>query len=159
MKRLGAALVFFCLAASAYAVQEVTLKDVPPLQPIHYCKHSDGNIQPQNGPCDSGDTDVGDAKAELQPDGHTIIYHEAPQQAAPMETNRPTVFASSPILNQDDHAPKMTLLEGWKHIGKWLLFAIVIGVLAKFTNRSFFLWLIIGFVLRAVLVAVNVMAF
>jgi hypothetical protein len=47
----------------------------------------------------------------------------------------------------------------WKRIAKWLGFAIVVGLLAKLLKQSFVLWLILGFVLRALLVALNVMAF
>ncbi len=159
MKRLSAILAMLCVSVSAYAVQEVTLKDTPPLEPIHYCKHADGNVLPQNGKCDSGDTDVGDAKAELQPDGHTVIYHEAPKEAPPIETNRPTIPASGPSAEQDAASKGAIMHDARIRIAKWLGFAAVIGVLAKLLNRSFFLWFILGFVLRMVLVAANVMAF
>ena len=44
-------------------------------------------------------------------------------------------------------------------IAKWFGFAIVVGLLARLLKQSFVLWLILEFVLRALLVVLNVMAF
>jgi hypothetical protein len=153
MKRLGVVLVLMCAVAPAHGVQEVTLKDLPPLQPLKMCKHSDGQVIAQNEPCASDTTEVS-GWTKRQPDG--AVAHLSLEEGRQMDAavNNP---AASAAAAKD--AQKAQLADFWKHMGKWVGFAVVVGLVAKFLRQSFLLWLILGFVLRALLVAVNVMAF
>jgi len=157
MKRMGVVLVFLCVIAPAYGVQEVTLKDLPPLQPLHWCKHSDGHVAAQNEPCGSDTTEVS-STATKSPDG-TLNFHPLEKQQATDTADNST--ASEPASKEDQHPDlkKSELGDFWKRMAKWLVFAIVVGLVAKLLKQSFVLWLILGFVLRALLVALNVMAF
>jgi hypothetical protein len=157
MKRLGVVLAFVCAIAPAYGVQEVTLKDLPPLQPLKWCKHSDGQVIPQNEPCGSDTTEVS-SWTKRQPDG--TMAHLTLQEAQAMDAaNNPAATASTAKDAPNADVQKAQLGDFWKHMGKWVGFAIVVGLVAKFLKQSFLLWLILGFVLRALLVALNVMAF
>jgi len=158
MKRISVVFAFMCVGAPAYGVQEVTLKDLPPLEPLHYCKDSDGHVAPQSGPCGSDTTEVSSV-AVRKPDG-TLTF-------LPLEMKRPTdttadKSAASDSASKEDQnidVKNSPLGDFWKRMGKWLGFAVVVGLLAKFLKQSFVLWLILGFFLRAILVALNVMAF
>jgi hypothetical protein len=68
-----------------------------------------------------------------------------------------SVAPSRAVQNTD--VTKSPLGDFWKQMGKWLGFAIVVGLLAKLLKQSFVLWLILGFVLRMILMALNIMAF
>jgi hypothetical protein len=70
--------------------------------------------------------------------------------------------AATDSASKDDHNTEVKnspLGDFWKRMAKWLGFAVAVGLLAKFLKQSFVLWLVLGFVLRAILVALNVMAF
>jgi hypothetical protein len=147
-----------CVVAPAHGVQEVTLKDLPPLQPLHYCKNSDGHVAPQSDPCGSDTTEVSSV-AVRKPDG-TLNYLPLEKQQATDSTA--DTSAASDTASKDDRntdVKNSPLADFWKRIAKWLGFAIVVGLVAKLLKQSFVLWLILGFVLRALLVALNVMAF
>jgi hypothetical protein len=159
MKRISVVFAFMCVVAPAYGVQEVTLKDLPPLQPLHYCKDSNGHVAPQSEPCGSDTTEVSSVAAR-KPDG-TMTY-------LPLEKNQAVTDTTADKSPASDSASKggqnigiknSPLGDFWKRMAKWLGFAVVVGLLAKVLKQSFVLWLILGFVLRAILVALNVMAF
>jgi hypothetical protein len=157
MKRMSVVFAFMCVIAPAHGVQEVTLKDLPPLQPLHFCKDSDGHVAPQNGPCGSDTTEVSSTYVR-KPDGTTTFLPLEKKQA----TDTADKSAASDSASKDDQntdVKKSPLGDFWKRMAKWLGFAIAVGLLAKFLKQSFVLWLILGFVLRAILVALNVMAF
>ena len=99
MKRMGVVLVFLCVIAPAYGVQEVTLKDLPPLQPLHWCKHSDGHVAAQNEPCGSDTTEVS-STATKSPDG-TLNFHPLEKQQATDTTDNST--ASESASKEDQH--------------------------------------------------------
>lgn len=157
MKRMSVVFAFMCVIAPAYGVQEVTLKDLPPLQPLHFCKDSDGHVAPQNGPCGSDTTEVSSVSVR-KPDGTMTFLPLEKKQA----TDTADKSAGSDSASKDDQntdVKKSPLGDFWKRMAKWLGFSIAVGLLAKFLKQSFVLWLILGFVLRAILVALNVMAF
>ncbi len=169
MKRIAAVLALLSAVlypfASAYAVQEVTLKDVPPLQPLHNCKHSDGTFAFQRDPCGSDMTEFSSIM-HRNPDG-TQAYlplgatmNDTPDTAStPAPAAAPAASAPAVVEPLSPEAKKAQMADFRKHIAKFLLFALVIAVVAKLLKRSFILWFILGFVLRMVLVAANVMAF
>lgn len=137
MKRLGLALTFMCFIAPAFADQEPTAKDMLPLQRLHYCKHADGKIYTQREDCGKDALEVSmDVEKKLDPNATAIPLAE--QQVTDIHESR---------------------REMWMRLAKWLGFGLVFGILAKFRNRSFFLWFILGLMLRAVLVAVHLVAF
>lgn len=158
MKRINVVLAFMCVVAPAYGVQEVTLKDLPPLQPLHNCKDSNGHVAPQIEPCGPDTTEVSSV-AVRKPDG-TMTF-------LPLEKNQPTDTTADKSAASDSASKggqnigikNSPLGDFWKRMAKWLGFAVVVGLVAKVLKQSFVLWLILGFVLRAILVALNVMAF
>ncbi len=70
-----------------------------------------------------------------------------------------TLPDSSAAKAENPDESKQVMKDFRTRILKWLGFALAVAVVAKLLNRSFLLWFILGFVLRAVLVAANVMAF
>ena len=80
--------------------------------------------------------------------------------ADPSAASEPSAASASPsIAVQNTDTTKSPLGDFWKQMGKWLGFAIAVGLLAKLLKQSFALWLVLGFVLRMILVALNLMAF
>jgi hypothetical protein len=170
MKRVAAvlALLFAFLTpfVSAYAVQEVTLKDVPPLQPLHNCKHSDGTFAMQSDPCGSDMTEFSsimqrnpDGTQTYLPLGATMENAATYAASTPAPAEQPAASAPAAKEELTPEAKKEIMGDFRKRMLKWLLFALAIAVVAKLLKRSFILWFILGFVLRMVLVAANVMAF
>lgn len=157
MKRMGALFAFLCVFAPAQAQQEVKLVDVPPLQPLHYCKHSDGQVAYQSEPCGSDTTEVSSV-TERKSDG-TVTWLPLEKKEAADATEKSVAAESASKDDQHADAEKSPLSDFRKRIAKWLGFAVIVGLLAKLLKRSFILWSIFGFFLRAVLVAMNVMAF
>jgi hypothetical protein len=149
MKRLSVVLVGLCLVAPAFGVQEVTLRDQPPLQPLHWCQHSDGQVAAQSEPCASDTTEVSSV-SRRNADGTLTHFPLGSKEAVELGDTRPAQNTDSKSPPLDDFPKRM---------GKWLGFAIVVGLVAKFLKQSFVLWLILGFVLRMILVALNIMAF
>jgi hypothetical protein len=153
---LGVVLAGMCGIAPAYGVQEVTLRELPPLQPLHWCKHSDGGVLPQREPCGSDTTEVSSV-TERRPDG-TVAY--LPLEKPATTDGKPAASESASRADQSTGVvPNPSPVEFWKRMARWLGFAAVVGLWAKLFKRSFMVGLILGFVLRAVLVALNVMAF
>jgi hypothetical protein len=157
VKWIGVVFVYMCVIAPAHGVQDVTLKDLPPLQPLHWCKYSDGHVTPQNEPCGSDTTEVSSVMVR-GPDG-TLTH-------LPLEEKRQTdtadkSAASDAASNEDQNSDvkNSPLGDFWKRMAKWFGFALVVGLLAKLLKQSFVLWVILGFLLRAILVALNVIAF
>lgn len=157
MKRIAVVFVFMCVIAPAHGVQEVTLKDLPPLQPLHLCKDSGGHVAGQIDPCGSDTTEVSSTMVR-KPDGTTTFLPLQKEPATDTADNSAASDSASKV-DQNTDVKKSPLGDFWKRVAKWLAFAIAVGLLAKFLKRSFVLWLILGFVLRAILVALNVMAF
>jgi len=157
MKGIAVVLVFMCVIAPVYGGQEVTLKELPPLQPLHWCQDSSGHAAGQIDPCGPGTTEVSSTMVR-KPDGTTTFL---PLQKEPATDTADSSAASdsASIVDQNSDVRKSPLGDFWRRVGKWLAFAIAVGLLAKFLKRSFILWVILGFVLRAILVALNVMAF
>ena len=167
MKRMGTALAFVAVLVTgivsatvpAYAVQEVTLKEYPPLEPLHYCKYADGHVAYQREACGSDTTEVSSVM-ERQRDGRMEHLPLGSKEAADL-TGKTAASdpAAKDIANADADVPKSPLRDFWKRMGKWMLFALAVAIVARLLKQSFFLWLILGFVLRMLLVAANVMAF
>ena len=146
-----------CAVAPAYGVQEVTLRDLPPLQPLHWCKHSDGHVAEQIEACGSDTTEVS-SWMKRQPDG--TMAHLSLEEGKAMDAPGKAAATDSAAKDAQNGAVKKPPLDDFAyHMGKWFGFALVVGLVAKLFKKSFVLWLILGFVLRAVLVAMNVIAF
>jgi hypothetical protein len=145
MKRTGLVLSIMGVVAPAHAVQEVTLKDLPPLQPVQNCRYADGHYAAQNGPCPPDTTEVG-LVAVTKPDG-TLTF---PPVTKPQVSDASAAKAGA--------GEKSSLQDFWISMAKWLGFALVVGLVAKFLKRSFFLWFVVGFIVRFVLVALNVIS-
>jgi hypothetical protein len=142
-----------CAIAPAYGVQEVTLKELPPLQPLHWCKHSDGHVADQVEPCASDTTEVS-SWTERQPDG--TMRHLSVEEGRALEADNK--LSPSDRAAKEAQKKEAKLRDFWYHAGKWTGFAVLVGLVAKFLKQSFVLWLFLGFVLRAVLVGMNVIA-
>lgn len=156
MKRIVttmAFMVFAGLMVSSLAVQEVTLRETPPLQPLHWCQGGDGNVNYQNEPCGAGTTEVSsighrgeDGKMHMEP----LEKKDAPAVA---------VASASAPGNPPAADSKAVMHDFWIRIAKWCGFALVVGLIGAVLKRSFILWFILGFILRMLLVAANLMAF
>jgi hypothetical protein len=160
MKRIGAILAMLGFVLQAHAVQDIKLTETPPLQPLRWCKHSDGQVIPQSEACGSDTTEVSSI-SQRQPDGHVefqpLDKKDAPaadQSAASNSTAQP---AAAEQMSPEEK--KQVMKDFRMRMLKWLGFALVVAVIAKLLKRSFFLWFILGFILRMVLVAANVIAF
>jgi hypothetical protein len=159
MKRRNLVIALMCAVAPAYGVQELTLREQPPLQPLHWCKYSDGHVAPQTEPCGSDTTEVSGV-VERKPDGTRTYLPLDQNQAADTTTGNAPASESTSSNDQNAAVKESPLGDFWKRMGKWLAFAIAIGLLGKLLlKQSLVLWTIVGFVLRMILVAVNVMAF
>lgn len=163
MKKIGAMLVILGFALQAHAIQEVKLTDPPPLQPVHWCKHADGSTTYQNEACGADTTEVSGI-SQRQPDGHAEFQPLDKKDAAPAANpaSADGAAAQASASASDKPSPeesKKLMKDARTRFIKWIGFALVIAVIAKLLKRSFFLWLILGFILRMVLVAANVMAF
>jgi hypothetical protein len=157
MKWIGVVIACTCVIAPAYGVQDISLKDLPPLQPLHWCKYSDGHVAPQSEPCGTDTAEVSSVMVR-RPDGtatHLSLEEKQPTDTAEKSAARDV--ASKEDRNSD--VKNSPLGDFWKRMGKWFGFALVVGLLAKLLKQSFVLWLILGFLLRAILVALSVMAF
>lgn len=146
-----------CVFAPAYGVQEVTLRNLPPLQPLHFCKHADGHVAGQRDPCGSDATEVS-SWSRRNPDG-SVTYLPLEKRQAADAAGKSAANDSASNDDRNTGATGSPLGDFWKRMAKWLGFAVAVGLLAKLLKQSFALWLILGFVLRAILVALNVMAF
>jgi hypothetical protein len=158
MRRSFVAFAFMCVIAPAFAVQEVTLQDLPPLQPLHYCKSSDGQVAAQRDPCGSDTTEVSSV-AVRRPDGTLNYLPLEKQQSTDATADRSAASDSASRDVQNAGVKNSPLGDFWKRMARWIGFALVVGLVAKLLKQSFVLWLVLGFVLRAILVALNVMAF
>jgi hypothetical protein len=166
MRKIGAVLAAMFITVSAHAVQTVTLQDVPPLKPLNWCKHADGTVAPQADPCGPGTTAVS-SEVEISTEGeikHLPLEGSlAPQPASQLKTdnaapaNKPA--GNSVAANQPNTGTHGSSADFWKSVGKWLGFAVVVGLLAKLLSKSFWSWFVVGLGVRAVLVALNVMRF
>jgi hypothetical protein len=150
MKKISAILALLCMAASAHAIQNLELKEYPALKPLNSCKHSDGVTRYQIEPC-GPDTTVDtrvfvEAKQDsLQKFGEPGLF--TPPQM-PVSKNEPTVDTQGGLSNS------------WKSLGKWLGFALIVGLLAKMIFKgSFLFWFFLGGILRMILVSLNVIAY
>ncbi|MFZ6755855.1 hypothetical protein ACO0K9_01440 [Undibacterium sp. Ji50W] len=152
MKVIAAILFFICLNASAQGVPTLELKETPPLKPLNWCKGADGKSNPQREPCAPGTegTSVNTIEYEKPNSGQAPVAVVPAEVAAAQNTP-----ASAPAIDTQGVSKK----DFWKHIGKLLGFALVIGLIGKFLKKSFFFWFILGLVLRVVLVALNVLSF
>ncbi len=168
MNRLVAILALISACMPALAVQEVFLKDVPPLQELHNCKHSDGKFMMQVEPCGPDTTEYSsllqmnsDGKGTYLPLGSTMDGPPvAPAtQAATGVATKPIPGSVGNAAELSPEAQKKEMADFRKRMAKWLGFALIFGIVAKLIGRSFFLWFAFGFVLRMVLVALNVIAF
>ena len=160
MKKIAAILAVLAFALQAHAQQEIKLTDPPPLQPLHWCKHSDGRVMEQSDACGSDTTEVSSI-SERQPDGHM----EHLPLGSTMDSTSSQPAANTPVVKpaaEETVSPEESkqIMKGARmHILKWAGFALVVAIIAKLLKRSFILWFILGGVLRMVLVAANVIAF
>jgi len=113
------------------------MKDLLPLQRLHYCKHRDGKIFTQREEC-------GNEAYEVSMDVERKLDPNAVAQPLPIEQE-------AEIHNSRK--------EMWIRLAKWLGFALAVGIVAKILKQSFILWFILGLVLRTALVALHFMAF
>ena len=156
MKKIYALIGLLYVATAAHAVQELTLKEYPPLKPLTYCKHADGSVAGQNGPCGLGDTEVSSV-SEMKSDGTSRQLPLAPTTTqTPDPVGSPTTAADG---SSNDQTKPQTLTDAWKSLAQWAAFGVAIGFLAKLLNRSFFRWFVFGLLLRMFLVAANLMKF
>lgn len=160
MKKFGMALALLGFMMQAHAIQEVKLQEVPPLKPLHWCKHTDGQTTSQIDPCGSDTTEVSSI-SQRQPDGRMEFepLHKEDTSAASQSNANEQASASSQAAASSPSDSKQVMKEFRMRMLKWLGFALAVAVIAKLLNRSFILWFVIGFVLRMVLVAANVIAF
>lgn len=159
MKKFGAVLALLCISISAHAVQEVTLKDTPALQALNWCKQSDGSVKEQTEPCGPDTTAVSSTSERTS--GGPATFQPLDQKSAPTPApaNETKTDASAVKGEMSPEEKKAIMSDARKRMAKWLGFALIIAIVAKLLKRSFFLWLILGFLLRMVLVAANVISF
>ncbi|MFZ6873005.1 hypothetical protein ACO0LF_13155 [Undibacterium sp. Di27W] len=155
MKKISAYLALLCITASAQALQvhNLELKETPPLKPLNTCKGSDGVTRSQIEPCGPGETAI---TGYVEVGGSDSTAKPAQSNEAQVKTgeSRDNARAKNESSIESQSELKSNL---WKRLGKWLGFALVIGLVAIFLKRSFFVWFILGLLLRMVLVALNVM--
>jgi hypothetical protein len=120
MKKLCAGLFFMCATASAQ-VQEVELKELPPLKPLNWCTDSNGATHGQIEPCGPGTT-VGSSISTAKPN----ISQKDPMPIAAPKTDKT-------VLNNEFNGETQDSF--WKHWGKWFGLAIVLGLLFKWLRR------------------------
>jgi hypothetical protein len=154
---MGVVFACMCIVAPAYGVQELTLREAPPLQPLHWCKHSNGNVVEQIDPCGPDSMEVSSVM-ERKSDGK-MVYRPLEKDEATSSDGKSAASDSASKDDPNTEIRKSPLGDFWKRIASWFAFALIVGLVAQFLNRSFVLWLILGFVLRAILVALNVIAF
>jgi len=152
MRKIAVVLALLGFMVQAHAVQEVQATQVAPLQPLHWCRHADGETLAQRDPCSSDQTEMSSVMVR-KPGGDLEYVPLAQANAAE------TLPDSSAAKAENPDESKQVMKDFRTRILKWLGFALAVAVVAKLLNRSFILWFILGFVLRAVLVAANVMAF
>jgi hypothetical protein len=152
MRKFAVVLALLGFMAQAQAVQEVQARHDAPLQPLHWCRHADGQTLAQRDPCSADQTEM--SSVMVRKPGGDLEYVPLDQASAPEPApEAPAAAASSP------EDAKEFMKDFRTRMLKWLGFALAVAVVAKLLKRSFVLWFILGFVLRAVLVAANVMAF
>lgn len=152
MRKIAAVLALLGFMAQAHAVQEVKATQEAPLQPLHWCRHADGQTLAQRDECSSDQTEM--SSVMVRKPGGDLEYVPLAQASAPE-----ALPDSSAAKAENADESKQVMKDFRTRILKWLGFALAVAVVAKLLKRSFFLWFILGFVLRAVLVAANVMAF
>ncbi len=150
MRRLFVILAAMLITTSAHAVQTVTLKDVPPLKPLNYCKHADGTIDMQRDDC-GPDTTTVPAGTPLEPGPVPGTFKIAtPPRNEAVEINKASNASKSQMFGN--------MGDALMHYGKIAGIALVVGVLAKLLGQSFWLWSILGLGVRELLVVLNVIS-
>ena len=153
MKRTVAVLAVLFAFESTYAVQELVLKDVPPLQPLHNCKHSDGHFAMQTDPCGSDSTEFSSIM-QRNPDGTgTYLPLGATMNDTPNTANTPDQVAKPEVSGKE------VMEKGQESWLKLLGFAFIFGIVAKLIGRSFWRWFFVGIVLHIILVSLNILSF
>lgn len=153
MKRIVAVLALLSAFESANAAQEVFLKDVPPLQPLHNCKHSDGTFAMQTDPCGAGTTEYSSIMQRNADGTGTYLPLGATMNDTPNTASTPAP-AAKPAVSE-----KEIMEKGRKSWLKLLGFAFIFGIVAKLIGRSFWRWFFVGIVLHIILVALNLLSF
>jgi hypothetical protein len=120
MKKLCAGLFFMCAAASAQ-VQEIELKELPPLKPLNWCTDSNGATHGQIEPCGPGTT-VGSSISTAKLNGR----HD---DSVPIATLK----SDTAVLNNEPNSDAQN--SAWRSWGQWIGLAIVLGFLFKWLRR------------------------
>jgi len=152
MKKIAWMLGLLCLGASAWAIPEVTLKELPPLTPLNWCEDANGVKRGQVEPCGPGTTPT-DSWITPKPalrggaSGAAEGFASAPQPAAP-------AVVSEEQAVRDKQATKgiqKTLL-------KLLGLALLAGLVAKLLGQPFLRGFVVGVGLSIGLVVLNVVS-
>lgn len=159
MKRTVAVLALLFAFESSYAIQELTLTDLPPLQPPHNCKHSDGHFAMQKDPCGSDSTEFSSIM-QRNPDGTgTYLPLGATMNDTPNTANLPNTANTPNPVAKSEVSDKDVMETGQKSWLKLLGFAFIFGIVAKLISRSFWRWFFVGIVLHIILVSLNILSF
>jgi hypothetical protein len=122
MKRICAALVGMALGLSVHAVQEVKLKDVPPLTPLNWCTDANGVTKSQIEPCGIGQT-VGSSISTVQ---YEKKGGDPIPAAAPAKAQEPAAM----------EAKGGALGDFWTKWGKWIALGLAGFFVLKWFRRS-----------------------
>jgi hypothetical protein len=120
MKKIVAILAFMSFSVAAVAVQDVELKETPPLKPLNWCKGEDGVSHEQIEECGPGQT-VG-----------TSMSTNEPVAAEPI----PVAEAKTDNAAESNHGsvevPTDTRMPYWQRIAIRIVLVLGIGALFRF---------------------------
>lgn len=140
MKNIFVAFFLIFISTSTLAVQELELKELPALQPLNWCKGSDGVSHEQIEPCGPGTT-VGTSK-------NTIEINEKEDLPNPTSTSAENTVVNKSATNEEIQKG------GFMTLG----FGVFFGMIWRMRGRSFLLGFFLGAILR-ILLAVFVMKY
>lgn len=151
MRKFALVLALLGFMVQAHAVQEVEATHQAPLQRLHWCQYENGETRAQRDPCSAGQTEM--SSVMVRGSSGRLEY-------VPLDQAKASETESDASADTVEVTDEQEFMEDFRtRMIKWLGFALAVGAVAKLLNRSFVLWFILGFILRSVLVAANLMAF
>jgi hypothetical protein len=168
MKTFCFIVALICIPLTAQAIPELELKEQPPIEPLHYCKDSEGKVKAYREECEFGTTEVSSIRKFNADGSSTHLELGATMDGAASNgsektsgtANRtdinaiPTEDASTETTEPTNNG------EGAMKKGRMfrmLGIAIAFGVIAKLIGRSFLLWFFLGAGVDFLLVVLNVL--
>jgi len=139
--------LFFLLTNQVSLARQA--QQVPPLERLHWCKNSQGKVNYQRENCPVGTTEVSSI-VSTNDDG-TITYEKL---GATLDSSPEPKMVKTNIPADDSEEG----MKAWrKSILRMLGFAVVFGIIAKVTGRSFLSWFFIGAGVNFALIVTNVL--